>query len=999
MRLLVGAAAVAGAGAQGNSCDATCDPATALCVGDAVSDDTWYNICYPDASTSTRATVLGALEVDGVVAPAAAVEGRVTVISNYMAGCVAGRREASLFPHLAQSYVDAYGAGRIAFLSGIKGEAACGTWAGRYEDWSEEVFGTSIVDQPLTIYDADYAIRDLLFTAPYHHPSYVIIADGVIAHKFVGPCCGESTFSDCTDDMLRDLEGTFDEYLGPLLEAQTLLDDVDEAEAEDEGEGEEDECGWSEWSACTVSCGDSGVEYRADSCGGDHETRPCGGALSDCAEQCVLGSAPEITVVAAGFAGARDVAFHPSPGSHLGSFSEGRSFTTAGEEAWVVNSRNHSISIVSGVGTDDATTFSRRDRGYFHYMADATALSFNDVAGSGRDADKDTFGSFATCQDALNTYLDHAPGPNYFMGPTLYDSSPTFPNLVTREGEECGPADACYFLHADMLHEAPECVGIAHDPEVATAYGTVFWAVDSFLDDLVRFDFQQPHGPGLMDHSYAAVRRFVDVPIKPRNRLHAGMVVDGSTRVLYAASAETGEVLAVAADSGAFSRSARGGTGAGVPEYPAFSSRLPSFEYSVYECATWTVFASGLDAPSGLALADGVLYVAEHGTGDVVAFEAATGARLQTIATGRRDALQGMAFSAGSLFAVDGAADELLEISGACGAPYETRAAAAAPAFEALFADASCSVEAGEPLVNASLFEQVHGDSGYLADDDMNSDESAAFGLREDCENPDLNFDMLLLSGFMAHACLPRTELCDGAGGEATAIQWSGYTCDNELHVGLDDGALFVRETAPLRVGVTYRLTIDGVGAALVVKDADDDAEIFDTGVAVGAAYLAVDASTPQRLKFTASGAVAAHVAVAARDRCADDESWFSKSVTSKDCAWVSKKSKRCKVKNRDADDVTAFVGCPRTCATCEVRPEASCDDEDSEWWGWAKKSKGWGTPKDCEWIAKKASKRCKAQVNFDNAAGAKIKVPAAVGCPGACADYNAGKGYDDGCG
>jgi len=62
---------------------------------------------------------------------------------------------------------------------------------------------------------------------------------------------------------------------------------------------------------------------------------------------------------------------------------------------------------------------------------------------------------------------------------------------------------------------------------------------------------------------------------------------------------------------------------AGVPEYPAFSSRLPSFEYSVYECTTQAVFASGLDEPTGLALADGVLYVAEHATGAIVAFGSA----------------------------------------------------------------------------------------------------------------------------------------------------------------------------------------------------------------------------------------------------------------------------------------------------------------------------------------------------------------------------------------
>ena len=94
---------------------------------------------------------------------------------------------------------------------------------------------------------------------------------------------------------------------------------------------------------------------------------------------------------------------------------------------------------MAALGTPSQTTVSRRDRGSFHYMANATAIAFNSVDGSGRDGDKDTFGSFATCQNSLNTYLDtHV--PNYFMGPTLYDASPTYPNQVTREGDPCGDA-------------------------------------------------------------------------------------------------------------------------------------------------------------------------------------------------------------------------------------------------------------------------------------------------------------------------------------------------------------------------------------------------------------------------------------------------------------------------------------------------------------------------------------------------------------------------------
>ena len=143
----------------------------------------------------------------------------------------------------------------------------------------------------------------------------------------------------------------------------------------------------------------------------------------------------------------------------------------------------------------------------------------------------DATGQFATCHESLNDYMGTML-PNFFMGPTLYNSDPSGGNTVNREGAACSDVDECFFLHADMLHEAPRCVGMAHDPETATAYGAVFWAFDSFLEQLVRLDFQQPHGPGSMDHSIATVRRFADVRLRGDGDVHAGMAVDAASRTL-----------------------------------------------------------------------------------------------------------------------------------------------------------------------------------------------------------------------------------------------------------------------------------------------------------------------------------------------------------------------------------------------------------------------------------------------------------------------------------
>ena len=74
--------------------------------------------------------------------------------------------------------------------------------------------------------------------------------------------------------------------------------------------------------------------------------------------------------------------------------------------------------------------------------------------------------------------------PNYshhrcHLVPTLYDTdtvnNPGKTNTMNRSGEDYSdPVNQCFFLHVDMLHESPACIGIAHDPKVETAYGAVY---------------------------------------------------------------------------------------------------------------------------------------------------------------------------------------------------------------------------------------------------------------------------------------------------------------------------------------------------------------------------------------------------------------------------------------------------------------------------------------------------------------------------------------------
>ena len=77
-------------------------------------------------------------------------------------------------------------------------------------------------------------------------------------------------------------------------------------------------------------------------------------------------------------------------------------------ELWVTDAASDSITVLD---TSSGATRQLADRAPYHYMARVSSISFDSV------------GQFATCQESINTYEDQMM-PNFFMGPTLYDSRP-----------------------------------------------------------------------------------------------------------------------------------------------------------------------------------------------------------------------------------------------------------------------------------------------------------------------------------------------------------------------------------------------------------------------------------------------------------------------------------------------------------------------------------------------------------------------------------------------
>mmetsp|Transcript_21670 Transcript_21670/g.43482 ORF Transcript_21670/g.43482 Transcript_21670/m.43482 type:complete len:1080 (+) Transcript_21670:120-3359(+) len=819
---------------SGQGCTNTCpplndlgQPVPSLCPDDLSPSDVLsreHEVCHPKSAQ-------GKITMEQFRGP-----GHVTVIANVYIGCNAGRREAAVFAHVGQRYFDAHP--EVTFINGLKGGSKCGSWPDTYRGDTKSLYpkeSKTVIpkEMPLVVNDAiANTLRDDYFTTPFGHPSYVVLdGDLRVRHKFVGPCCGKSSCFDCSNNEAKMLDTMLVEMVDPLLSEFTEAPvggptpDTSAPSLAPTSKGECVVSEWSTWSACSLKCrdgADAGVKFRwrtvTDNRKEDDDDGPCPAPMEvvDCTTEdvkkckdeyrsCVpaFGPNPIVKTTASGLDDPRDVALHPAPGTHLGDFSEGREyFPNAGEEAWVLNGGNHSVSIVAGLGTNKQTTVARRDRGYYHYMIEATALSFNSVHDSDREPERDGFGYWAVCNDNLNTYLD-TKEPNYFMGPTLYNSDPANMNTVNRLGDECGPADECFLLHSDMLHEAPGCVGITHDPETQTAYGNVYWAFDATGDktngQLVRFDFQQPHGPGSMDHTVAGVRRFPEVKLtRGGPGVHAGMAVRRDAEELLIAVPGENRVVSVGTRSGSYARTAR-------EEFPIFSSRLPSFEYSIHECVDHTIFAVGLDTPSGLALsADGkVVFVAEHYSGKISAFEADSGALLDTVQT-EFSSIGGMAVSpvTGTLYFVDRDTNSLNYIKKRqdCPNPYDSRVdpnfkeekdvavAALGDAFS-LVRDYECVVN---PVpANTTLFEQVHNDTGYAANSTHgeNNPDAALLASRTDCGlETDLNYDALLLGGYYCHVCLPGSEgkasggSCD-KGGTCSNVAWAGAMCDNHYAV------------------------------------------------------------------------------------------------------------------------------------------------------------------------------------------------------------------------
>lgn len=306
---------------------------------------------------------------------------------------------------------------------------------------------------------------------------------------------------------------------------------------------------------------------------------------------------------AQGLNGPRDLAFHPDRPTEL----------------WTVNRETDATVIYFDAGGVGQSSEDRRDVARGHFMDRVSSMAFGAA------------NTFATCQESTN-------GGNDFMGPVLW------PADLAIYAQPPQPGSGELGTHLDMLHQSPDCMGIAWDE------ANRYWVFDGQNANLVFYDFGTDHGPGHDDHSDGIVRRFTEVELTRIPSVTSDMVLDHATGILYIADSGTDRILWV-------------DTNTGEEKGNLSQSFEPLDEYTEWTGVEQGVLARELSVPSGLALDGSRLFLSENGSSAITVFDLADGGkplgRLETPAL----AIAGLTLGPdGTLWYVDSSSDELVRI-------------------------------------------------------------------------------------------------------------------------------------------------------------------------------------------------------------------------------------------------------------------------------------------------------------------------------------------------
>lgn len=294
-------------------------------------------------------------------------------------------------------------------------------------------------------------------------------------------------------------------------------------------------------------------------------------------------------------------------------------------QLWTFNMLSHGTVIYFEPGTAEQTSEERIDAYGQHFMAFVSSAAFGDD------------NKFASCQESRDEWNGGPQEPDDFMGPTLWSADL---DIFAKVGQEF-PAGAQEGSHLDMLHQSPLCMGIAHDVD------NVYWAFDGDRGNIVRYDFQGDHGPGGGDHSDGIITRYLDATVTRTANIPGHLELDHATGMLYVADTGGGRIMRLDTKSGT--------------DTGPLSGEWDGAEYTGVEGADYQLVVDGLDEPSGLALHDGRLFVSEHGTGDIIAYDL-EGNEIERLGTPAKRLMGITIGPAGDLWYADAGANEVVRV-------------------------------------------------------------------------------------------------------------------------------------------------------------------------------------------------------------------------------------------------------------------------------------------------------------------------------------------------
>ena len=300
-------------------------------------------------------------------------------------------------------------------------------------------------------------------------------------------------------------------------------------------------------------------------------------------------------------------------------------------ELWVVNEKTEanggSTTTYFNVGTQDQTHVTREDANNWHFMSLPTGIAFGE---------NENFGTSPGVFDANHN------GGTPFTGPSLWSSDTA---VYARPSGGNGS-------HLDMLHESPECQGIAHET------GNVYWVFDGYGNDIVRYDFVEDHGPGHDFHGDALIHRYSDDPVAkdPQGKVVSHLVIDKDSDWLYVVDNGNQRIFRIDITTGNF-----GGT-------PPFVGGEPVSEYRYITGYTQEdVVTSGLVRPAGIDLVEDRMIVSDYETSEIIIYDISSmpATELGRINTGATGIMGVKIGPEGRIWYVDYDAEKLYRIEGA----------------------------------------------------------------------------------------------------------------------------------------------------------------------------------------------------------------------------------------------------------------------------------------------------------------------------------------------